>query len=844
MFRAGLVFAPLAVLYLALRLTPYPELDRFLARPFSVRVYDRNGILLQIVPLEGGMRREYAPYDVFEAGGIAKVFVEAEDERFYFHPGVDPVSIVRAAFQNLGAGRPVSGASTITMQLARIIADGRGGGLGRKFAEAVNALRLEARFSKKEILEMYLNSTPFGFQTEGLASAARNFFSAEADMLTPAQIFCLAVIPRRPALYNPILNPAECRNAAASLQKKFLGSPANRKKFPAFAAITDADWDSAVKRAKRFDYPFEAPHLIRHVLGTIAGKAAGLGDKPAKRVCRRQARLRSAWRAVQWVPGLGGSGRHRDSGGWSVGGRGDEAAVCENGLEIAPPFLKEMTRNGGGLLPVRQPAELKLSVDIHLQRYIEALIAENTARYSAERVNQGAAVVLDNGTGEVLAWVGSAGFAGAAGGQVDGVLAPSQPGSSMKPFLYALALERGLAPNTVLADVPVSFGGGEVYIPQNFNNRFNGPVPLRQALASSLNIPAVQLLYRLGVKDYGDFLSRLGFSSGGGEEGFSAAGLGLALGNAPVRLVELARAFSVFPNDGKLIDVEFLFQGGRDGHSAAGAESVISPDTARVICAFLSDSGARYLAFGRARNFTADFPLIVKTGTANQYQSITALAASRLFTVAVWMGNFSGETVVGQTGSSIPAAIARDSLVFLHENYAGPSPRRAGGAGGADGAAFREPEGYVRRPVCALSGLSPTEACAMSVYEYTDPLSPPPPCGWHREENGRVTVSYPADYQSWLLSSGREGELEHSGSELAVVTPRDGSVFFASGGGENNAIPVEVTGGASDELLVFYDGEGRVVRRPFRFFLPLERGRHTLTVRCGADTRELEFTVE
>jgi penicillin-binding protein 1C len=768
------------------------------------------------------MRREYAPYDVLEAGGIAKVFVEAEDERFYFHPGVDPVSIVRAAFQNLGAGRPVSGASTITMQLARIIADGRGGGLGRKFAEAVNALRLEARFSKKEILEMYLNSTPFGFQTEGLASAARNFFSAEADMLTPAQIFCLAVIPRRPALYNPILNPAECRNAAASLQKKFLGSPANRKRFPAFAAITDADWDSAVKRAKRFDYPFEAPHLIRHVLGTLPAHVEEAG-------------MVTGW--VRGCPGSGGSPQ-RSAG---VGGRGDEAAVCENGLEIAPPFLKEITRNGGGFPPGRQPAELKLSVDIHLQRYIEALIAENTARYSAERVNQGAAVVLDNGTGEVLAWVGSAGFAGAAGGQVDGVLAPSQPGSSMKPFLYALALERGLAPNTVLADVPVSFGGGEVYIPQNFNNRFNGPVPLRQALASSLNIPAVQLLYRLGVKDYGDFLSRLGFSSGGGEEGFSAAGLGLALGNAPVRLVELARAFSVFPNDGKLIDVEFLFQGGRDGHSAAGAESVISPDTARVICSFLSDSGARYLAFGRARNFNADFPLIVKTGTANQYQSITALAASRLFTGAVWMGNFSGETVVGQTGSSIPAAIARDSLVFLHENYAGPAPRRAGGA---DGTAFREPEGYVRRPVCALSGLSPTEACAMSVYEYTDPLSPPPPCGWHRAENGRVTVSYPADYQSWLLSSGREGELEHSGSELAIVTPRDGSVFFASGGGENDAIPVEVTGGASDELLVFYDGEERAVRRPFRFFLPLERGRHTLTVRCGAGACELEFTVE
>jgi penicillin-binding protein 1C len=784
MFRVGIVFVTLLAVYLALRLTPYPELDTFLVRPFSTRVYDRNRVLLQIVPLEGGMRREYVPYDVLEAGGITKVFVEAEDERFYYHLGVDPVSIARAAFQNIGAGRRVSGASTITMQLARIIAANSGGGLGRKIAEAVNALRLEARFTKKEILQMYLNSTPFGFQTEGLASAARNFFSAEADMLTPAQIFCLAVIPRRPSLYSPLLNPVECKNAGISLQKKFLRSSTNREKFPAFAAITDGDWDFTVEHAKRFDYPFEAPHLVRYVLGTapVYGKT--------------------------------------------------ETSATRSSTEFCAAKLQDR------LGPGRQPAELKLSVDIYLQRYIEALIAENTARYSTERVNQGAAVVLDNGTGEVLAWVGSSAFGGGDGGQIDGVLALNQPGSSMKPFLYALALERGLVPNTVLADVPVSFGGGEIYIPQNFNNRFNGPVLLRQALASSLNIPAVQLLYRLGVKDYADFLSRLGFVSGG-EEGFSAAGLGLALGNVPVSLVEMARAFSVFPNDGKLLDVEFLFKGGQgesDGNGTLPAESVISPDTARVVCAFLSDKGARYLAFGRARNFTADFPLIVKTGTANQYQSITALAASRRFTGAVWMGNFSGETVVGKTGSSVPAAIVRDSLVFLHENYARP--------GTPESLAFREPEGYPMRPVCALSGLSPTEACMTFLYEYTDPLSTPPPCDWHRAENGRVTVNYPAGYQNWLLSSRREGELEHSGSELAIVTPRDGFVFFAYEGGENDAIPVEVIGGASDELQIFYDGVNRTVRRPFRFFLPLERGRHTLAVRCGGETHEVEFTVE
>jgi penicillin-binding protein 1C len=475
-----------------------------------------------------------------------------------------------------------------------------------------------------------------------------------------------------------------------------------------------------------------------------------------------------------------------------------------------------------------------------LQRYIEGLIAANVERYSAARLNQGAAIVLNTSTGEALAWVGSADFNGENGGQIDGVLALNQPGSSMKPFLYSLALERGIKPSSTIADIPVSFGSEEIYIPQNFNNRFNGPVLLRQALASSLNIPAVELLYRLGVKDYSDFLLTLGFDSL--KESAREAGLGLALGNAPVSLVELARAFSLFPNDGKLLRVQYTV---RDTarvtrHDAARItrreiplekERVISSDTARIISSFLSDTGARSLAFGRARNFTADFPLIVKTGTANQYQSIVALAASRRFTCAVWMGNFSGETVMGKTGSSIPAAIARNSLVFLHRNFTTE-------IGALD---FDEPKGFVKTPVCAVSGLAPTEACAAVLYEYAD--GPLAPCTWHSMENGAPRTNYPAEYQSWLIASKREGVAGQTDSELAIVTPRDGFVFFAAAA-PNQAVPVEVIGGAFDELRVFYDGAEWIERRPFKFFLPLERGEHTLTVNCGSESREVSFTVD
>jgi penicillin-binding protein 1C len=387
----------------------------------------------------------------------------------------------------------------------------------------------------------------------------------------------------------------------------------------------------------------------------------------------------------------------------------------------------------------------------------------------------------------------------------------------------------------VLADVPLSFGSDEVYIPRNFNNRFNGPALMRQALASSLNVPAVALLYRLGVREYSDFLLRLGFGSLAGEED---AGLGLALGNTPVRLAELARAFSVFPNDGALVPLRFVLPGEPSLSGPVPKESVISRDTARIICSFLSDREARYLAFGRGRNFTADFPMIVKTGTANQYQSIVALAASRRFTAAVWMGNFSGETVIGRTGSSIPAAIARDALVFLHETLMPDDVFVVGGGG------FEEPENYTKIPVCAVSGLAPTAACGAVVYEYAENGVTPAPCSWHRMENGVPVTNYPAEYQGWLLDSRRGGVVEHGASELAIVTPRDGFVFFAGSGGRNEGIPVEVTGGGRDELRVLYDGAERVVRRPFRFFLPVERGFHTLAVRCGDEEREARFTVE
>jgi penicillin-binding protein 1C len=716
------------------RFGPYRDLAAFLARPHSIRFYDRYENLVQIDSPGEGLRREFIPLDELPAE-IPAVFLAAEDRRFYWHPGVDAPAALRAFSQNLRAGRTLSGASTVTMQLARIIAGKAGGGkrgLAAKTLEALNALRLESRFSKRKLLELYLNSIPFGFQTEGVASAARNFFSAEPAALTPAEICALAVIPRNPAAYNPFTKPEACAAAARALAER--------------AGLFQADaWEPP--RGRRFVYPQYMPHLVRHVSGLID---------------LRESREHSA----------GSAGR---------------SSPYEYG----------------------RPAAVILSANLALQLYAEDLLAAAVRRHAQSRLTDGAVIVIDNGSGEVLAWVGSADFSS---GQIDGVLVPNQNGSVLKPFLYALALEEGFTPSDVLADIPSSFGGERVYIPQNFNNRYNGPVLFRTALASSLNIPAVRLLDQLGAGAYIGFLRAAGFALPRAEE----AGLGLALGNEAVSLAELAAAFAVFPRDGDYMPLVF-----EKDRAADVRVRIMKPDTARLICSILSDSAARRPGFGNGRSFRTPFPAMFKTGTANQFQNIAAVGATPGYTAAVWMGNFSGETVIGRTGSSVPAVIARDLLVRLQGRVQEP---------------FREPAEWIKAPVCALSGAAPGPFCPVVIDEYIPLGSVQGECGWHR---GGPPV-YPAEYQAWFLGAGREGTLDYEAAPLEIVTPQNDFVYV----GAMTGIPVEVNGGAEAELEAEYDGKVYRVQRPFRFSVPYLKGRHTLTVSCGGETRTVTFRCE
>ena len=820
---------------------PFPELDAFIQRDWSTRVYDRGGNLIQILALENGIRREFTAYEAMPPDAV-RIFLAAEDKDFFTHRGVDIAAIVRAAYQNISSRKRVSGASTVTMQLARLVVPAKRRTFFAKLREARNALRIERRLSKRDILELYLNSIPFGFQTEGLTSAARNFFSLPLSEITPEQLCCLAVILRRPAGYNPLEHPEACAEKAAALYRSVFEPESGRQDSRQDIRLEDRQESQpdnlieerllqAARTAHRFEYPFNMPHYIEYLV-----RRHKAGDfQPRQEALNKNIQPQTE----------------------------DISGVLQRGTQ---PHRNRQTARQPEAAARTLPPDWYLTADNALSAQGEFLLQAQLKSNPQARVHNGAVLVIENATGNILAWVGSNSyFDDENNGKIDGVTALNQSGSSSKPFLYALALEKGWKPSDVLPDIPMRFGREEAYIPRNFNNRFNGPVRLRVALASSLNIPAVYLLNEIGSETYLKTLEELGFQSIGakGDE----AGLSLALGSVPVPLYELVRAFSVFPRDGVLLPLRSFTDGSTaDGFSEP--RTVYCADTARLICSILSDSAARAKGFGFSSTFKTPFPSVFKTGTANQFQSLVALAASSAFTVGVWMGNFAGDTVMGKTGSSAPAAIARDLLVRLHRR-----PLADGTLTPAQ--PFAEPEHWRRESVCALSGMPAGSACPNTVQEYLPSAfdggyhpfdtavrhgtyeqenarygqgsdtykQEGSGCTWHRTQNEHTVTVYPEEYRRWFANSTRHGTIGRPDNALTVIRPADGSHFVGSA--ISSGIPIEITGGAEDTVQIQYDGlPPFTLNRPFSGSLPSEKGEHRLIVRCGDEEVSTVFTVE
>lgn len=733
----GVVVIAAATLNLLFAVLPYKELDSFLCREYSTRVYDRKENLLQVIPLKNGLRREYVSIKKIPKK-LKKTFIKAEDKRFYFHHGVDYISVVRAFFQNTINKKNVSGASTITMQLAKIInASYRNENnfiisssertLSQKLKEVFCAYKLEARFSKKEILELYLNSIPFGNNVEGVESASRVFFGKEITKLDPKQIEVLSKIPRRPTFYG--------------------------------------------KNKKEFQFPYFAPHLIRY--------------------------------------------------------------LCDNNF-----FMNEHDFTSK-VYKSKTPYEVHLSLDFDVQNYVQTQADKAMNEASGSRISNISVLVVDVETGNVLSWVGSNDFYDDEAGQIDGVRFRNQPGSSIKPFLYALCLDEGIVkPTSVIADTPIEFINeeGKSYIPFNFNNRFNGPVRLRVALASSLNIPAVKLLDLVTIDKFADKLDELGF--GAIKRRAHETGLSLALGGGEVSLQEFVPAFATLARDGKYLSLKYLSGSDSKKEKKQISKQIYSSDTVRIIDSFLSDKSARSLGFGFYQTFETKYPSIFKTGTSNQFQNITALGATPRYAVGVWMGNFSGETVIGKTGSSLPAYVAKKVLDYLELNDAKES------------VPFEEPQNYHKEKICPLSGMLPSSICRNSISEYVKDGDKLSECSWHVLVDQNLSVNYPAEYQQWFeLNSdlySHSATVNYKTSPLKIISPREGSLFyFDQYSRYNQIVTIEVIGGEEETVDIFIDDQFLCTKkRPCVVDVPLEKGRHYIKAICSNQENSVSYEVK
>jgi penicillin-binding protein 1C len=355
--------------------------------------------------------------------------------------------------------------------------------------------------------------------------------------------------------------------------------------------------------------------------------------------------------------------------------------------------------------------------------------------------------VLQNETGEWLAWEGSGDYFDAAhGGAIDGVVSPRQPGSALKPFTYALGFERGVTPATVLADIPSSFPtaeAGVLYSPRNYDGRYRGPLLARRALAGSENVPAVALAAELGVPTVLRFLLRAGFTTF--DRNASYYGLGITLGNAEVRLDELVAGYAAFARGGEWIEPTWR----RDrGMADRERHPLVSARTAYWIGDILSDPDAREFIFGRGGNLEFPFPVAVKTGTSQAYHDNWTVGYTREVTVGVWVGNFDRTPLRDSTGVTGAGPIFHAVMLAAQ--------RRAGATSNAfaDAVIAAAPEGLVEREICVLSGMPANPWCPSRQREHVPASEDEAPCSWHHQgEEGLVTV-WPAEYQEWARKSG------------------------------------------------------------------------------------------
>jgi len=723
----------------------------------SYQLYDRNGFLLRESANPQGYHAIWVDLEDFDPF-LIKAVLAAEDERFYKHNGIDFIAMARAFSQNLRSGEVQSGASTITMQLARILR-GQSHNIFGKISQMVAARRLEQGLSKDEILVQYLNRVSMGKGNLGINAASKEYFKIDHYLMSQSQMCLLAGIIQGPGIYNPLDAPIESERRRNYVINRLVENTTLTEQ--------EAEWmkQEAIITSENDRKP-EAMHFTDYVLSQ---------KPPAGRV---------------------------DS-----------------------------------------------SLDIGMNRAITKLIQMHVDKYGNEGLEHGAAIVLDNETMGIRAMVGSPDYWDKEMGSNNGATMLRQPGSTLKPFTYGLALEQGWQPGSILADIPINYQGkeGRIYQPENITQRYSGPVMLQDALSRSLNIPAIQMANQVGLENLLKKLRECGFETL--DQPTEFYGLGLTLGNGEVRLIDLAEAYAMWANKGIYRRSTWEPSPPEEGRR------VFEEETAYLITEILSNTRLRIHAFGANNPLLMNFPISIKTGTSENWRDNWVVGYTKQFTIAVWVGSFAGDPT-NQFSATEGAGPLFHQIADLVNNLYPQENRNIWET---------PPEDIVQIEVCSLSGHPPNEFCPTTLWvDFWDRGNRPAPCDMHREvkivepsgrEITRVFEYLPAEYSNWEASLGRipppdptsAAKYGYNRVHITITQPQNGERYLVEPGYNLETQSIELKAETLNNIpFLEWIVNGELLQKsewPYTGYLPTRPGKYKIQAVYGSEKSE-EISIE
>jgi penicillin-binding protein 1C len=666
---------------------------------YSREILDEKGRLLYVF-LSKDQKWRLSTTENEIPSRLSEWMIWKEDQYFFLHPGINPVSVLKSALENFIAGKRKSGASTITMQAVKLCHPAARTWKS-KIRESLQALYWEMALSKKEILAFYFSHLPFGGNVEGFRSASRIYFGKELRSLSPAQWAALVVIPNKPGKNHPLLNPEQL----TLKRNEFLS-----RLFKA-GKMEEDEYKSAILEpffARRHEMPRLIPHLAR-----------------------------------QFQTG------------------------AENKVRIT------------------------LNADIHLQA--AQLIQYHHTPLKMKGINNAALLLADIESGEIKAWTGNPDFADAENsGQVDGVLALRSPGSTLKPFLFALGFQKGIiTPKSVFYDIPSEY---QDYAPENYDQKFHGAVTAEDALLLSLNIPAIELLEKVQVDTFLHYLDKMGMNKL--LEKTRQPGLSMAVGGCGTNLFELVQSYRILALGGQAGKISLY----KEDKENSSKKQILEPGSAKLVNQILSMKNRGEVIFSLGVKGKDWENFVWKTGTSYRRKDAWCIGFGHRYVLGIWLGNFSGQGNAALSGIDAAAPLFQKIISELERNCT-PLKRKS-----------PLESGWKIREVCAETGQKPGPWCHKTTTDYFLPMvssqhicqhrkafliNPEGSlsfCGNCKSTSGQTTATFDNPDPGWRFFSEQEGkkfqlppphnpDCRQPGGESApqFLFPMEGKVYFLNG---------------------------------------------------------------